>query len=137
MSEINERRTRQRIMVEAAAVPAPGFELECDGVRRVVRDVSLEGFSMHVSTAPDSQREVAFRLQRADGNEVVSGRAQVVNYFRGATPDSGVAGCHVTAFDPGCQQRLADWLAAHVVAVAGVPLSEHEAREIVDGPSLV
>ncbi|WP_323001460.1 hypothetical protein [Denitromonas sp.] len=49
MSDVNERRQRQRIMVESMHVPAPAFRLECDGKPIAVRDVSLEGFSMHVS----------------------------------------------------------------------------------------
>ncbi len=137
MSEVNERRQRQRIMVESAHVPAPAFRLERDGVAIAVRDVSLEGFSMHVSTAPDTQSEFRFSLTRSGMKGVVSGRALAVNFVRGATADTGIAGCHVTAFDDDGCERLAQWLSAHVAAVAGVPLTDEEAREIVDGPSLV
>jgi hypothetical protein len=137
MSDVNERRQRQRIMVESAQVPAPAFRLECDNAVIAVRDVSLEGFSMHVSTAPDSQTEFRFSLSRSGMDGTVSGRAVAVNYVRGATADTGIAGCHVTAFDDDGKERLAQWLSAHVAAVAGVPLTEQEAREIVDGPSLV
>ena len=137
MSEVNERRQRQRIMVESAHVPAPAFMLECDNSLIAVRDVSLEGFSMHVSTAPDSQREFLFSLTRSGIDGVVTGRAKAVNFVRGATADTGIAGCHVTVFDDDGRERLAQWLSAHVAAVAGVPLTDEEAREIVDGPSLV
>jgi hypothetical protein len=137
MSDVNERRQRQRIMVESAHMPESGFQLECDGKATAVRDVSLEGFSMHASTAPDSQKEFHFVLKRRAAGGFISGRAQVVNFVRGATADTGVAGCHVTAFDDDGRELLAQWLSAHVAAVAGVPLTEKEAREIVDGPSLV
>lgn len=137
MSDVNERRQRQRIMVESMHVPAPAFGLECDGKPIAVRDVSLEGFSMHVSTAPDSEAEFRFALTRVGADGVVTGRAQAVNFVRGATAESGIAGCHVTAFDGDGKERLAQWLSAHVAAVAGVPLTEQEARDIVSGPSLV
>lgn len=137
MNEVNERRQRQRILVETTLVAAPGFHLECDGKAAAVRDVSLEGFSMHVSTAPDSHHAFDFVLTREGVQGTISGRAQVVNFVRGATADTGIAGCHVTHFDGDGRERLVRWLSDHVAAVAGVPLTDKEAREIVDGPSLV
>ncbi|MBT0963193.1 PilZ domain-containing protein [Denitromonas iodatirespirans] len=137
MNDVNERRQRQRILVETPLVAAPGFRLECDGKTAAVRDVSLEGFSMHVSTAPDSHHAFDFVLTRDGADGAITGRAQVVNFIRGATAETGIAGCHVTHFEGNGRELLVQWLSAHVAAVASVPLTEQEARAIVDGPSLV
>lgn len=131
MDDLSERRQRQRIMVD------PAFRLVCDGAPVEVRDVSLDGFAIVAGTAPDARQMFAFRLehQRLDG--VVSGTAQVVNYVRGATAESGLAGCRIVALDEGGEVRLAHWLAEHVARVASVPVSALEAEQIVAGPSLV
>lgn len=135
MSESEERRGRQRIVMAHAGHAL--FRLACRGVVRPIRDLSLEGFSMWTSTPPDAHGAFDFRLERMDVPAVLSGRARVVNFSRGATPDSGVAGCHIVEFDAGGEATLAAWLADHVEAVAAVPVTREEACDIVAGPSLV
>ena len=135
MSGSEERRERQRIVMAHAGHAL--FRLACSGVVRPIRDLSLEGFSMWTSTPPDAHDEFEFHLERMDVSGAVSGRARVVNFSRGATPDSGVAGCHIIGFDEGGAATLAAWLADHVEAVSAVPVTREEACDIVAGPSLV
>lgn len=135
MSGRDERRGRQRIFMAHAGHAL--FRLACSGVARPIRDLSLEGFSMWTSTPPDAHQAFDFHLERMDVAGAVSGRARVVNYSRGATPDSGVAGCQIVDFDEGGAATLAAWLADHVEAVAAVPVTRDEACDIVAGPSLV
>ena len=135
MSGTKERRGRQRIVMAHAGHAL--FRLACGGVVRPLRDLSLEGFSMWTSTPPDAHEAFDFHLERMDVPGAVSGRARVVNYSRGATPDSGVAGCLIVEFGKGGAVTLATWLADHVEAVAAVPVTRAEACDIVAGPSLV
>jgi hypothetical protein len=135
MEEVNERRTRQRVVVDQEG--RDDFQLEFDGHPVTVRDVSIDGFAMVAATAPDAHRPVAFRLTHQQLPGVVSGRAQVVNFVHGPTPGGGIAGCRIVDMGEDGHDTLVRWLSHHVVAVASVPLSEDEARKIVDGPSLV
>ncbi|QID16543.1 hypothetical protein G3580_02215 [Nitrogeniibacter mangrovi] len=135
MDEINERRQRQRVIVDQDS--ATVFRLSCDGAPMHVRDVSLDGFAMQAATAPDARHEFAFRLEHSRLPGVITGRAQVVNYARGVTADSGVAGCRILSVDGDGGEMLAQWLSEHVTRVASLPLTADEARHIVAGPSLV
>ena len=135
MSDNNERRQRQRIMVDQAG--HQDFRLECDGQPCAVRDVSLEGFSMHAATPPDARAPFSFRLEYGQSAAAVTGRARVVNYVSGARGGSGVAGCSIVGLDAGGAHQLAEWLSTHVEAVAAVPLTHAEALEIIAGPSRV
>ncbi|MCB1958913.1 MAG: PilZ domain-containing protein [Rhodocyclaceae bacterium] len=135
MSDNNERRQRQRIMVEQLG--RADFRLECDGQPCVVRDVSLEGFSMHAATPPDAHGPFAFRLEYAQSAAAVTGQARVVNYISGDSGLSGVAGCCIVSLDEDGAVQLAEWLSEHVEAVAAVPLTRAEALEIIAGPSRV
>ena len=133
--QINERRQRQRVAVGQAG--SAGFRLVCDGQPMTVRDVSLDGFAMLAATAPDASHEFGFRLEHDGRTGAITGRAQVVNYVRGALGDSGVAGCRILHLDGDGAQTLRAWLSEHVARVAGVPVSREEALDIVEGPSLV
>jgi len=135
MDHIDERRQRQRVMVDQGG--GDDFRLECDGRPVTVRDVSLDGFAMQASTAPDANHRFAFRISHRTLPGAITGTAQVVNYVRGATADTGVAGCRILQLDDAGGETLAVWLSTHVVSVASVPLTPDEAREIVAGPSLV
>ena len=133
--QINERRQRQRVAVNQAS--GAGFHLVCDGQSMTVRDVSLDGFAMLAATAPDASHEFDFRLEYDHQAGAITGRAQVVNYVRGATGGSGVAGCRILHCDGDGAHTLVEWLSDHVARVASVPVSHAEALEIVEGPSLV
>jgi len=135
MDQIDERRQRQRVMVDQGG--GDDFRLECDGRPVTVRDVSLDGFAMLASTAPDANHRFSFRITHRTLAGAITGTAQVVNYVRGATGDTGVAGCRIFELDGDGPSLLSLWLSTHVVSVASVPLTEDEARRIVAGPSLV
>jgi len=135
MDELSERRLRQRILVNQGDDMA--FKLFCDGSPADVADLSLEGFAMRASTAPDASHDFNFRLEFRDMPVAVSGLAQVVNYQKGATHESGMAGCRILSFDRAGRDTLAMWLSVHVARFAKVPLTTDEALDIVAGPSLV
>ncbi|WP_227815466.1 hypothetical protein [Nitrogeniibacter aestuarii] len=135
MDELSERRLRQRILVNQGEDMA--FKLFCEGTPADVADLSLEGFAMRASTAPDASHEFSFRLEYRDMPVTVTGQAQVVNYQKGATHESGMAGCRILSFDRAGRDTLAMWLSVHVARLANVPLSADEALDIVAGPSLV
>jgi len=135
MDQIDERRMRQRVMVDQGS--GDNFRLEWDGVPVTVRDVSLDGFAMLAATAPDANQRFAFRITHRSLPGEVKGVAQVVNYVRGATADSGIAGCRIVELDEQGASTLPLWLSTHVVTYASLPLTNEEALEIVAGPSLV
>jgi len=135
MDELSERRLRQRIIVNQGEDMA--FKLFCEGSPADVTDLSLEGFAMRASTAPDASHDFNFRLEYQDMEMAVTGQAQVVNYHKGATHESGMAGCRILRFERAGRDTLAMWLSSHVARIAKVPLSGDEALDIVAGPSLV
>jgi len=135
MDELSERRLRQRIMVNQGDDMA--FQLFCDGSPASVTDLSLEGFAMQASTAPDASQDFNFRIEYRDMPVTVTGQAQVVNYQKGASHESGMAGCRILSFERAGRDTLAMWLSAHVANFAKVPLTTDEALDIVAGPSLV
>ncbi|HRP96341.1 MAG TPA: PilZ domain-containing protein [Rhodocyclaceae bacterium] len=131
--ELIERRRRQRFTAEQEG--RPQFRVLVDGECLPVLDLSLECFSMPAATPPATHRGIQFVLQHAERSGEVCGTARIVNY-QGA-PAGGQAGCAFESIDGDGLARLEQWLAAHVLAAASVPIRAHEAAGIVRGPSLV
>jgi hypothetical protein len=133
MVETAERRKCQRFVAKRRGEYC--FFGVIDGQRLPLVDLSLDGFAIPAASPPPSDRSFEFVLQRTDVPDEISGRARVVNYLSSA--DGGQAGCLFDALDGDGRSRLEDWLTAHVLANASVPISEKDAARIVSGPSLV
>ncbi len=131
--ETTERRKRQRFIAKRRGEYC--FWALIDGERLPLLDLSLEGFGIPASSPPSSDRSFHFVLQRANVPDEISGRARVVNYLSSA--EGGQAGCLFDSLDGEGASRLEDWLTAHVLASASVPITEKDASRIVSGPSLI
>ncbi|MCB1890459.1 MAG: PilZ domain-containing protein [Rhodocyclaceae bacterium] len=131
--EAVERRGSQRIVTNL--VGRSRFWLSWYGGRVLLEDLSIEGFSMAISTPPASERPFEFLIEREDTIGGVSGQAQIVNFAQGVK--GGLAGCRFIDLSEDAHRQLADWLAGHVFDVAAVRVSADDAEEIVLGPSIV
>ncbi len=131
--ETAERRSRQRFVAKWRGDYC--FWALIDGERKPLVDLSLEGFAVPAGSPPRSDECIAFVLQRANVPDEIRGQARVVNYL--SAPDGGQVGCVFEHLDGDGQARLEDWLTAHVLMNATVPISEKEAALIVSGPSLI
>ncbi len=128
-----ERRRRQRFVAKRRGEFC--FWVLLDGQRLPLHDLSLEGFSMpHGETRPVGYK-FRFVLQRAGVPDEIHGRATCVNHF--GDPADLQAGCTFDLLEGDGLARLEDWLTAHVLANATVPITEKDATKIVSGPSLV
>lgn len=128
-----ERRGSQRIVTNL--VGKPRFFLSWYGGRIALEDLSIEGFSMAMSTPPASERPFEFLIEREATQGGVSGQAQIVNFscdFKG-----GLVGCKFVDLSEDGHLRIADWLADHVLDVAAVRVTADDAEDIVLGPSIV
>ena len=126
-----ERRSKQRFVARRRGEPC--FWLALDGQRIALNDLSAEGFS-YPSPTPRANAEVFdFVLQREGLPDEIRGRAETVNYLA----DGAQTGCHFLSIEGDGQQRLRDWLIAHVIVSASVRITEKDAAAIVAGPSLV
>lgn len=128
-----ERRSRQRfITLREGASP---FRMWINGAEFTLEDVSVEGFSLHLTTPPSATGDFDFVLSFESRPGEISGRARAVNFQRGT--DSGLVGCRFAGFDQDGLARLRGWLAGHVVSCSALPLTPQEAVAIVSGPSIV
>lgn len=132
-AESSERRRRQRFIARRRG--AVCFWVLVAGERHALHDLSLEGFAMPAAAVSGLAQPFAFVLQRDGVPDEIRGQARVVNVVRA---DSGEqAGCLFELLERDGPARLEDWLTAHVLANASVPITERDAVAIVSGPSLI
>jgi len=130
---VEERRRRQRIIMQP-----PGqyrFWLSWYGGKVIVKDLSVEGFSMNLPAPPASAGPFEFLLERDATLGGVSGVARFVNFSR--DEHGGLAGCRFVEVSDGARGKLTEWLAGHVLGAASVKVSESDAEDIVLGPSII
>lgn len=132
-TEAAERRKRQRFVASRRGEQC--FWVVIDGQRHPLADLSLAGFAMPASSPLPADLVFEFVLQRANVPDEIRGRARVVNHIQAA--GGGQAGCLFEELDAAALERLEDWLAAHVLMNASVPINERDAARIVTGPSLI
>lgn len=132
-TKTEERRKRQRFVATRRGEQC--FWAVIDGQRHPLADLSLAGFAVPASSPLAVGRVCAFVLQRANVPDEIRGRARVVNQIQ--APEGGQAGCLFEDLDAAATERLEDWLAAHVIMTASVPINERDAASIVKGPSLI
>lgn len=126
-----ERRGRQRFVAQRRG--ADCFWANVDGQREPLSDLSLEGFGL--SGAFEVGRRIDVVLHRSAVPDEIRGTVKVANCFAGA---NGVqSGCVFESFEADGRERLRDWLVAHVIANATIPITEKDAERIVCGPSLI
>lgn len=128
-----DRRSRQRFSAKWRGEYC--FWVVVAGERRPLLDLSMEGFAMQASSPPDSRQPLEFVLQHANVPGEIRGTARVVNYIK--SPANGQAGCLFSGIEADGLTTLQDWLTAHVLLNASVPISEKDALRIVAGPSLI
>lgn len=109
------------------------FWLHSAGLKIPLHDLSCQGFSLFTPLPPEIGASFSFSLRRESVPDKISGRARVMNYIA----DKQQAGCCILEFDDDGEQRLRDWLVAHVLVNASVPISEKEAEQIVSGRSMI
>ena len=131
--ETFERRRRQRFVAKRRGEYC--FWAVFDGERVPLVDLSMEGFSIPASSPLASDRNHEFVLQRANVPDEIRGLVKVVNYI--GAPGGGQAGCVFDSLEGDGLARLEEWLTAHVLASASIPINEKEAGQIVSGPSLI
>lgn len=131
-SGAQERRGKQRFVALRRRMPC--FWAEIEGERIALVDLSLEGFGLLAELEPGQRFEVV--LYRAAVPDQIRGTVRVANCFATAAGQQQV-GCVFEAFDADGEERLRDWLIAHVIANATLPITEKDAERIVCGPSLV
>ncbi|MDY0013402.1 MAG: PilZ domain-containing protein [Rhodocyclaceae bacterium] len=128
-----ERRARQRfITLRAGDSP---FRMWLNGSEVPLDDLSVEGFSLQLSTPPSAEAEFEFVLRFEGRPGEIAGWARAVNFQRWT--GSGLVGCRFVSFGGDGLARLRGWLSGHVVACSALPLSPQEAVAIVNGPSIV
>ena len=126
-----ERRGRQRFV--ALRRGSECFWVVFDEQREALTDLSLEGFGM--PGAFEVGRCFNVVLHRAGVPDQIRGTVRVANCFKGA--DGVQSGCVFESFAGDGKERLRDWLIAHVIANATIPITEKDAERIVSGPSLI
>lgn len=126
-----ERRGKQRFV--ALRRGSECFWAQVDGRREPLSDLSLDGFGL--TGAFEVSRRIDVVLYRAAVPDEIRGTVKVANCFAGA---GGVqSGCVFESLEGGGRERLRDWLIAHVIANATLPITEKDAERIVCGPSLI
>lgn len=128
-----DRRNRQRFVAMRRGEYC--FWAVVDGVRSPLADLSLEGFAIAAPACPVGRDAFDFVLQRANVPDEIRGVARVANEIE----KGGVRqiGCLFDSLADDGNARLQDWLIAHVIATASVPITEKDAAQIVSGPSLI
>jgi hypothetical protein len=127
-----ERRACQRFI--ALRRGSECFWATVDGRREPLSDLSLEGFG--IAGSFEVGRRIDVVLRRAAVPDEIRATVRVANCF--AVGAGGLqAGCVFEAFEGDGAQRLMDWLVAHVIANATIPITEKDAERIVSGPSLI
>jgi hypothetical protein len=128
-----ERRSRQRFLAKWRGEYC--FWVVIAGERLPLLDLSMEGFAVQASSPPERHQAFDFVMQHANVPSEICGTARVVNYLN--TPAGGQAGCLFVSLEPNGLARLEEWLTAHVLLNASVPINEKDAATIVSGRSLV
>lgn len=128
-----ERRSNQRVF--AAQQGHPRFWISYEGLRLPVIDLSLRGFSFHISCPPRGDEIFEFTLIWEGAPGEITGRAQIVNYLGSAA--GGQAGCRLERISDTDRQRLTEWLIRHVQNTSAVNITEKEVLDIVSGPSFI
>lgn len=109
------------------------FWLSSAGLKIPLHDLSCQGFSCPVPVPPAPGALFAFTLKREAVPDRICGQAEVMNYIAGKQQ----VGCRFVRFEGDGAERLRDWLVAHVLMNASVPISEKDAEQIVSGRSMV
>lgn len=109
------------------------FWLHSAGLKIPLHDLSCQGFSLFTPLPPEVGASFSFTLRRDTVPDKISGQARVMNYIA----SKNQAGCCILEFDDDGEERLRDWLVAHVLVNASVPISEKEAEQIVSGRSMI
>lgn len=128
-----ERRRRQRFVAKRRGEFC--FWALIEGERFPLQDLSIEGFGVQVFPGFELDKVFPFVLRRAGVPDEVRGLARAVNKV-----DAGVGalgGFLFESFEVDGRARLEEWLTAHVLASATVPISEKDATAIVSGRSLI
>lgn len=128
-----ERRRRQRFVARRGGEFC--FWAVLDGVRFPLQDLSIEGYGVQIFPQFEVGKVFPFVLQRAGVPDEVRGLARAVNKVEGV--DSVLGGFLFESFEGDGRERLEEWLTAHVLASATIPISEKDASAIVSGPSLI
>jgi hypothetical protein len=132
-SDYSERRQHQRF--PAIRDGKPCIDIEINGTRQELIDLSVDGFSIPAcSLEPDSSFDFIMRLIDGFGDKV-RGRAQVVNELGG--PENKQIGCCFVSLDERSEKILHEWLTVIVICGASVRLTPEDAEAIVKGPSLI
>lgn len=130
---IVERRTRQRFVATRRGQHC--FWAVLDGVRYPLLDLSVAGFAVAPPQLPPIGALLSFTLLREGVPDQIAGAARVMNHVTGQAGCQ--AGCRFEALPEDDLARLQDWLTAHVLMSASVPISERDALRIVSGPPLI
>jgi hypothetical protein len=133
MSTQYERRSRQRFIAHRRGQQC--FWATIAGRRIELNDLSMAGFSVPAENCPVNGSAFEFVLTRSAVPDQIRGSAQVVNHVMAL--DGGLLGCRFVSFEGEGEERLHDWLVAHVIAGATVRITEKDARAIVNGRSLI
>ncbi|MFA7607192.1 MAG: PilZ domain-containing protein [Rhodocyclaceae bacterium] len=131
--ETVERRRRQRFVAKRRGEYCFWARI---GERRLpLLDLSLEGFGVAAESAPVPGESFDFVLERFGVPDRIAGQARVMNRFE--TDGGTQVGVLFEGLSEADRERLKDWLTAHVLINASVPITERDASNIVSGPSLV
>lgn len=128
-----ERRSRQRFVARRRGEYC--FWVMLADERLPLQDLSLDGFGVDALLPFEVDARFAFQMTRAGVPDRIGGIAKVAN--RVASGSGILAGFVFESFEADGRVRLEEWLAAHVLASATVPITERDATAIVSGPSLV
>lgn len=128
-----ERRSRQRFVARRRGEYC--FWVTLSGERLPLEDLSLDGFGVDATLPLEIGAAVSFVMTRTGVPDRIAGSARVAN--RVPIGSGVLAGFVFESFEDDGRSRLEDWLAAHVLASATVPITERDAVAIVSGPSLV
>lgn len=131
MSE--DQRRRQRFVASRRGEPC--FWIEINGNRVSLLDLSIDGCGLMNCCHLHKGECFDFVLSRAGVPDKISGKGRVMSEM--CTPEGETVGVLFEMLDDNDRARLSDWLTAHVLASASVPISEKDAELIVKGPPLI
>ncbi len=129
----SERRSRQRFVARRRGEYC--FWVTLSGERLPLQDLSLDGFGVDATLPFEVDMRFSFMMTRAGVPDRIEGVAKVAN--RVCSAGAVLTGFVFETFEADGKVRLEEWLAAHVLASATVPITERDATAIVSGPSLV
>lgn len=128
-----ERRRRQRFVASRRGEPC--FWITINGSRVNLLDLSIDGCGLVNCCHLRKGETFDFVLSRKGVPDSIMGTGRVVSEMLGE--DGSVIGVLFEILEDDGRMRLADWLTAHVLASASVPISENDAELIVKGPPLI